>query len=143
MPGSKELPFVIAARAASRILPVANNNPPDNYYGQLTGLEPGADTDQETYTNRDLSVKAGSGTTILVDGIAELNDVVTMYHPDGEEPPAFRYVVDIIKLQNIQFNKRLILESDEFKGAPLLPNDTPTVNPRAKKPKNIQTALGS
>lgn len=142
-PGSKELPFVIAARAVARIAVTANNNPPLNYSGRLTGLEGGTEAEQETVTQLQTSLLAGSGTTKLVDGEIELNDTITMYHPTGDTNPAYRYVVDIVKLQNITFNVKLIFESDEWKGAPLLPDNTPTVNPAAKKPKNAKTALGN
>lgn len=143
VPGSEELSLVVAARACARIAKIANNNPPDGYYGRLTGLTPGDDADQETYTERDVSLKAGSGTTVLVDGEIELNDTITMYHPDGEDNPEFRYVVDIVRLQNVVYNVRLIMESDTYKSAPLLPDNTPTTNRRAKKPKNIITVLGN
>ena len=141
-PGCRNLPAQIAARAAARIAKTAQSNPPQNYATRLTGLTPGEDVYQEDYTNRDLAIKAGSGTTIVVDGEIEMNDTVTMYHPAGEEPPAFRYVVDIVKLQNIIYNVRLIFESAEWKGAPLLPDATPSTNPTVKKPKDAKTVLG-
>jgi phage tail sheath gpL-like len=140
-PGCWNLPAQIAARAAARIAVKAQNNPPLNYSDKLTGLTPGDDAYQEEWATRDLSVKAGSGTTIVVGDEIEMNDTITMYHPEGEEPPGFRYVVDIVKLQNVIYNCRLIFESEEWKGAPLLPDATPTVNPAAKKPKDAKTAL--
>lgn len=141
-PGCNDLPCEMAAREVARIARSANNNPPQNYNQRLTGLVPGTDAEQENYTQRNTAINAGSGTTILVDGEIELNDTVTMYHPDGEIPPGFQYVVDIVKLQNIIYNVRLIFESDEWKGAPLLPDTTPSTNRTAKKPKNAITVLG-
>jgi len=38
-------------------------------------------------------------------------------------------------LQNILFNLDLIFATQEWDGAPLIPDDQPTVNPTAKKPK--------
>ncbi len=142
-PGCHNLPAQIAARAAARIAVQAQSNPPQNYKSLLTGLTAGDDSLQEDYTERDLAVKAGSGTTIITGGEIEMNDTVTMYHPDGEEPPAYRYVVDIVKLMNIIYNVRLIFEADDWKGAPLVPDDTATVNATAKKPKDAKTALGN
>jgi phage tail sheath gpL-like len=141
-PGCNDLPCEIAARAVTRIARSANNNPPQNYNQRLTGLVPGTDSEQENYTQRNTAINAGSGTTVLVDGEIELNDTVTMYHPDGEIPPAYQYVVDIVKLQNVIYNVRLIFESDEWKGAPLLPDATPSTNRTVKKPKNAVTVLG-
>jgi len=142
-PGTNELPSNIAARAVTRIAVTANNNPPQNYKDRLTGIVPGPDTSQETGTERELSLQAGSGTTILIDGEIELNDTITMYHPDGDPLPAYRYVVDIVRLQNVVYNMRGIFESPEWKGAPLLPNNTPTTNKTAKKPKDALTAMGN
>lgn len=140
--GSSELPFVIAARALAKdILPTANDHPAQNYKGRLTGLVAGADSAQEDTGQRQASILAGSSNSIKADGEIELNDTVTFHHPDGEINPAYRYVVNIVKLQNIVFNVRLVTETDELKGAPLVPDGTPTTEPTAKKPKNIRTIL--
>jgi len=142
-PGCNNLPAQIAARAAARVTKQAVNNPPQDYNSLLSGLVAGDDVDQEDYINRDLAVQAGSCTTILTSGEIEMNDTVTMYHPEGEVPPAYRYLVDVVKLQNIVYNVRLIFESEDWKGSPLLPDSTPTVNPTAKKPKDALSALGN
>lgn len=135
-PSSKDLPFVVAARQVARIAPLANNNPPNDYAGQqATGLTPGPDGDQWDYSVRDAAVKAGSSTIEVVDNVIELSDTVTMYHPTGDPTPAYRYVVDIVKVLNINFNTELIFNRDDWKGAPLIPDDQPTVNSTAKKPK--------
>jgi phage tail sheath gpL-like len=140
--GSRELPWVIAARGLAKdIMPIANDNPPQNYKGQLSQLQTGADSVQESYTVRNNAIKLGASTNKKVGSIAELSDIVTFYHPDGEPIPAYRYVVDIVKLQNILFNTKLIFESDEWKGAPLLSDGTPTTNPTAKQPRDAITAL--
>jgi phage tail sheath gpL-like len=141
--GSQELPFVIAARGLAKdIMPTANSNPPQNYKGFLTGLDAGDDIDQEDYAERDAAIKLGASSSIKVGSVAQLDNIVTMYHPDAEGLyPAYRYVCDVVKLQNIIYNVRLIFEADEWKGAPLLDNGTPTKNPTAKQPKNAVTAL--
>ncbi len=141
-PGSPEMPFVIAARAiAVDIAPTAQDNPPQNYNKQLTGLVAGADGTQFLYASLDATVKLGSSTTILVSDTIVLNDTITTYHPDGDPLPAFRYIVDLVKLQNITFNIRAIFESEDWNGSPLLPDTTPTTNPTAKKPKDAKAAL--
>jgi len=140
---SLELPFCVAARGLAKdIMPTANDNPAQNYKGKLTGLTTGEDLDQEDYTVRNNASKLGSSTNIKTGSVAELADIITMYHPAeyGDYPP-FKYVVDIVKLQNIIYNVRLIFESDDWKGCPLLDDATPTTNPTAKKPKNAVTAL--
>jgi phage tail sheath gpL-like len=140
-PGSPNLPFVVAARAVARIARLANNNPPHDYGSQrLTGIIPGADSVQWDYVQRDVAVKSGVSTSEVRDGVVTLGDVVTYYRPLGEDPPADRYVVDIVKLQNIVFNFDLEFNQPAYDGAPLIPDDQPTVNRDAKKPSMIKGA---
>lgn len=143
-PGSNDLPFVVAARQLARIAVRANNNPPFDY-GSLPadGLTPGADGDQWTYPERDQAVKGGSSTVEVKDSVVNVADVVTFYHPTGDPTPAYRYVVDIVKLQNILFNLDLEFAKTEWDGAPLIPDNQPTVNPSAKKPKTAVAAVSA
>ena len=142
-PGSNNLPFVVAADQLVNIAVIANNNPPVDYAGQkATSLTPGTDAEQWTAAQREAAVQGGSSTIEVVDNVVEMSDTVTFYHPTGEEPPAYRYVNDIIKVWQNLFNLALIFESDAWKGAPLIPDDQPTVNPLAKKPKSAVTAIG-
>jgi phage tail sheath gpL-like len=140
--GSRELTFVIAARGlVNDIMTNANSNPPLGYSGKLTGLAAGADVDQENYQTRNNAVAKGASTNIKTGSVAELNDIITFYHPDGEMIPSRRYVVDLIKLMNVVFNVRMIMEADEKKGAPLVSDATPTSNPRAIQPKMVKAEL--
>lgn len=140
--GSRELPFVVAARGlVSDIMTNANSNPPLGYKGKLTGLHAGSDSDQENYLTRNNAVTKGASTNIKTGSVAELNDIVTFWHPDNEMIPSRRYVVDIVKLMNIVFNVRMIMESDAKKGAPLVSDATVTTNPTAIQPKMIKTEL--
>lgn len=142
VPNSVALPLEIAARAISRIAKQANNNPPVDYAGlSLSGIDAGEPSDQFTYTERDALVKAGIATTELVDGVSELSDTVTFYHPDGETPPAYRYVVDIEKVLTIVFNLDLIFNSDNWKGKVLIPDSQATVNKDARQPKTAKAAI--
>jgi phage tail sheath gpL-like len=142
-PGSRELPFVVAAKGLiSDIVTTANRNPAQNYKGRLTGLHTGADHEQETTSQRNASIMAGSSNSIKTGNVAELNDTVTFFHPAAEgKYPSKRYVVDIVKLMNIIYNVRLIMEQDSIKGAPLLPDKDITTNPAAIQPKTIKTML--
>lgn len=141
-PGSRNLPFAVAARQLARIARVANNNPPQDYGSQdATGLEPGPDGVQWTYPDRDQAVKKGSSTVEVKDGVVNISDVVTFFHPTGDPIPAYRYVCDIVKLQNIIFNLNLIFSTKQWDGAPLIPDDQPTINRTAKKPKMAVAAV--
>lgn len=140
--GSRELPFCVAARGLSKdIIPTANDNPPQNYKGHLTLLKAGRDEEQENYNVRNNSLQMGSSTNIKVGDIAELNDIVTFYHPKNDTIGVYKYVCDLVKIMNVLYNCEIIFKSDEWKGAPLLPDETPSSNPAVKKPKDAKTAL--
>ena len=139
-PGSEELPFVVAARGVARIAVVANENPPLPYAGQkLNGIRPGALTLQWDHETRDAALKGGCSTVELVNDTLELSQVVTFYAPPGETPPGFRFVRDIVKLQNILFNLGLIFEGPSWKPSILIPNEQESRNPRARRPRNAVT----
>ncbi len=143
-PGSKNLPFVIAARAVARVAALASRNPPHDYGSQdLTGLAPGVDGDQWDYNDRDLAVKSGTGTTEVKDSVINLSDMVTMFHPVADPLPAYRHVVDIVKLQQILFNLDLIFATKSWDGAPLIPDGQPTSNPDAKHPSAAVAAVAT
>ena len=142
-PSATDLPLVIAARQLARIVKVANNNPPHDYGSQdATGLTPAADGLQWDYPQRDQAVKAGSSTIEVKDSVVNISDVVTFYHPVGDPLPAYRYVVDIVKLQNVIFNIDLVFNSKRWDGKPLIPNDQVTTNPEARKPKTARADIG-
>lgn len=143
-PGSNDLPFVVAARQLARIVVVANNDPAYDYGSRdASGLTPGADGDQWTYADRDQAVKAGSSTIEVKDGVVNISDTVTFYHPTGDPTPAYRFVVDIVKVMNIIFNLDLEFATAKWDGAPLIPDDQPTVNRNAKKPKTAVAAASA
>lgn len=143
-PGSNDLPFVVAARQVTKIITLANSNPAHDYGSQeATGLTPGADADQWLYNDRDLAVKRGSSTIEVRDGVINISDTVTHYHPDGDPLPAYRYVVDIVKLQNIIFNIELVFATPEWDGAPLVPDFQVVSNRTAKKPKMAKAEVAT
>lgn len=140
---SLELPFVIAARGLVKdIITTANDHPAMNYKGSLTGLDAGDDIDQEDGTVRNAAVLLGASTNKVTDGVAVLQDIVTFYHPDAEGLyPAYRYVCDIVKLQNIVYNVDIIQVA--YEGRPIVPDEDPVPIDEALaiQPKNIKTSL--
>lgn len=143
-PGSLDLPLMVAARQLARIAVLANGNPPHDYGGQIaSGLNPGLDGDQWTYLERDTAVKAGSSTIRVKGGEIVIDDVVTMYHPAGDPNPAYRFVVDIVKLQNIHYSMGLTFDTAEWNGAPMVPNDQSVSNRSAKQPKAAVAAMAA
>lgn len=139
-PGSVNMPFVVAARQLARIAKIANNTPAVSYQAQrATGIIPGTDAQQWDNTKRDQAIKLGSSTIEVKDSVVNLADIVTFYRPTGEEPPAYRKVVNIVKLQNISYNFQLEFAKQEWAAAPLVTDDDPVVLPEARKPKDAKT----
>lgn len=130
-----------AARMVSKIIRRANSQPSYDY-GSLEILNSG-DAQELNYASRDALLKAGISTYRYKNGSPVLADVVTLYHPDGDSNPAYRYVVDVVKLQNVIHNVNAIFDTPEWDGAPLIPNDQPTTNRDAKKPKAAEAAMAA
>ena len=143
-PGSNDLPFVIAADHVRRIAVMANNIPSHDYGTlDLPELSPALDSVIWSSPQRDTAVKAGLSTIEVVDSEVVISDVVTCHHPTGEDPPAYSYVCDIIKLMNVIHNFNGEFDAAKWKGGPaLVPNDQ-AVDPAtgAKKPKDALAAM--
>lgn len=143
-PGSVNLPFVVAARQLVAIARIANNNAPTDYGSQpAKGLLPGEDGEQWDQPTRDLAVKRGCSTIEVKDGVVNLSDTVTFHHPSGDPNPAYQFVVDVVKLQNILFNLDLRFTAAEWDGAPLVPDSQVVTNERARQPKHAKAVIAS
>ena len=143
-PGSYDLPLVVAADQLRRIAKLANENPPHDYGSQdCPRLTPGLDSVQWTSAQRQAAVIAGTSTIQVKDGVVNISDIVTCYHPVGEEPPAYRYDVDIEKVSTVIYNTDLIFNNTNWDGAPLVPDGQAVKNPTAKKPKMALAALAA
>lgn len=142
-PGSHDLPFLIAADAVRRIAVLANNNPSHDYGLQkLTNLTPALDSVQWGDTN-EAAFDAGCSTIIVQDSVVKISDVLTCYHPTGEDPAPYAYAVDNVKLWNVRHNFNGVFDTEEWKSGPALVPDDQTVDPstRAKKPKDAVAAM--
>lgn len=137
-PGGYMLPLELAALAVGGMAARNQNNPPQPYTGLLLdGLVPAlttSGTGQWTYLQRDAAVKAGCSTTIVEDGVIKLEDIVMHYHKEGEEPPAYRWAVDIAKLAEWAYNVHLVFTSDNWRGKILVDDTDIVVNPDARRP---------
>lgn len=103
-PLSKGFPMEAAANMSVLYCVVAQNNPEQDvnnksYPDMPTPISIGV---MSSYDSRDEIVKKGCSTVDLVAGAYVVQDFVTTYHPQGEEPPQFRYVRNL----NIDFNVR-------------------------------------
>lgn len=136
-PGAYCLPLELAALAVGQMAARNQNNAPQPYTGlMLDGLVPASISNQWTYAERDSAIKAGCSTTILEDGVIKLEDIVMHYHKTGEEPPAFRWAVDIAKLAEWAYNVNLVFTGDNWRGKILVDDTDIVVNPDARRPKD-------
>lgn len=141
VPGSPNLPCVIAAAAVREIAKLANDNPPHDYGSlRLTTITPGTDAEAWDGDARELAVTRGCSTTRLRDGVVELSDVVSCYKPAGEDPPAYRFFVDQVKNWNAIYNFALVFDSAAWDGKPLIADGQATVNPEAR---TVASAVGA
>ena len=109
-PLSKGLQFEAAANVCVMEARTAQDNPHLDIVGQQypdmpTPKSIGA---MGQYVNRDAFVKKGCSTVELIDGVYQMADFVTTYHPTGELPPQFRYVRNLILDYNVRFGYYLL-----------------------------------
>lgn len=141
-PGGYMLPLELAALAVGGMAARNQNNPAQPYTGLLLdGLVPATSAGQWTYAQRDTAVKAGCSTTILEDGVIKLEDIVMHYHRAGEEPPAYRWAVDIAKLAEWAYNVNLVFTGDNWRGKILVKDTDIVSNPDARRPKDATAEI--
>jgi phage tail sheath gpL-like len=141
-PGSPNLPLAVAAAGLARIAVQAGSDPASDYCGlPLTTIIPGDDSVQWDWPTRDQALKAGCSTSEVVDGVVQLADIITFYAPTGEDPPAYRNVVDVWKVMNIIFNLALKFAAPGWKRAPLIPDGQATTNPNARRPSSAKAEV--
>lgn len=144
-PSALSLPLEIAAVAAFIYCPKVQRDPKldiqDDILLGITGPQDQTVEDMNVYNNRDLIVKGGCSTVTFADGDYTVKDFVTTYHPDGEEPPQFRYVRD---LAGIDFNvayRTLFLDKAYILGKTILPDSNPSTDPEVIKPNDAKTVM--
>ena len=141
--GSPNLPCVVAAKQLVQIATTANNDPAMDFVGPTSGLIAGDDGDQLDFEARDRVLKAGASTIEVHDGVIWVSDTVTMYAPDGDDLPAYRWVDTVVKIQNVVYNIALLFNSTDWRGHPLIADNLPTKNANARKPKQAVAALAA
>jgi phage tail sheath gpL-like len=139
--GSPTLPFVCAAALVATIAPEMNNHPASDF-GLLpvVGVIPGATAVQFDPESRDFCVKKGLSTSEYRDNQIVVGDLVTCYHPTGEDPPPYASLCDINKLMN--FGNLLKTEFDHrrWRGVAIVADDQSTDEPRARRRKDVLAA---
>lgn len=141
-PGSNDAPWVIAARMIGVQAPVQQADPAqDPQLRRCDFLTAGPDASQLDSDARDLAVKDGLSTVEIVDEKVYISDSVMCYHPAGEDPPAYRYDVDIEKECAMIYNINAIFTNSDDAGNPLIPDVQATTNANARKPSYFKQKL--
>ena len=139
--GSPSLGLEIAANQVLVHANISDQNPARSITNQfLINVSGGAEQVQPGFNERDLCVDSGLSTTEITDGKVQVKDSVTMYHPLGEEDPAYAKTASIIKLMNVIFALSARFKQPYWDGVPLVPNDQSVSSASgAKKPSDAIT----
>ncbi len=96
-----------------------------------------------SYDNRDLIVKAGASTVDLVNAKYQIQEIVTTYHPIGENPPQYRYVRNLVGIDwNVKFGLDL-LEQENVIDHSIADNGATVTVAKVIKPKQWKQILSS
>jgi hypothetical protein len=102
-----------------------------------------ADLRPLSYTERDLLLKAGiSNLEPKITGGYRIGDLTTLYHPQGQQNPLFRYDRDITLIGNIGYDLKTVFDnSDEWKSIIIVSDTLTTDNDSARSIKDIKATL--
>lgn len=144
-PLSPALPMEAAANMARLAARVLQDTPHLDVSGKSYPDMPipsdGVIGSMATYTNRDALVKKGLSTVDIVSGKYVVSDFVTTYHPEGENPPQFRYVRNLFIDFNIRFRYFVLEEAYVVDHAIANDDDIVTVQ-NIIKPKQWKQLVG-
>jgi len=144
-PNSDGFPWEAAANMCMTFAPIAQNSPHlDNSaksYPDMPVPENEDIGDFSDYNARDFMVKKGSSTVSLRSGKYSVEDFICTYHPDGENPPLFRFVRDLNVDWNVGFNELIIMQRD-IQDKTIVPDNSPsrvdnTISPKQAKQIHI------
>jgi hypothetical protein len=96
-----------------------------------------------SYNERDLLLKSGiSNLEPKTIGGYKIGDLVTLYHPQGQQNPLFRYDRDITLVGNIGYDLKTVFNnSDEWKSIIIVSDTITTDNDSARSVKDIKATL--
>lgn len=145
-PGSTGFSWEAAANVAAIVAPIMQNTPHASLAGRTYNDMP-VPSDEDinefaTFDNRDYLVKHGSSTVKLNNGKYEIQDLVTTYHPAGEDPPKFRFVRDLMVNFNNGFSWILIMQ-EYIQDKTIVPDDAPVNVTGTISPKQVRQLISS
>lgn len=143
-PNSTGFSWEAAANVCALVGPVWSSNPHLDVSGQLYPDMPTAESigDFGTYDGRDNLVKKGSSAVDLVAGKYEIQEIVTTYHPVGENPAQFRYVRNLNIDWNIKYGLDILADINVVDK--MIADDNAIVDvPNVIKPKQWKQVIDS
>lgn len=143
-PNSEGFNFEASANAGLLFARIAQDTPELDVnaksYPDMPIPDNGLIGDMADYNNRDFLVKKGCSTVILENGSYQIQDFVTTYHPEGEQPLQYAYPRNL----NIDWNIKdgySILESRNVKDHVLVEDGQSTDAQKSVKPKQWKAVL--
>lgn len=142
-PNSEGLPLEAAANMAVLFARTSQDNPHLDVSGQYYPDMPvptsiGA---MDSYESRDAIVKKGCSTVHLVSDRYIVDDFVTTYHPEGENPPQFRYCRNLVIDFNVRYSYYL-QEQINLVDHVIAADDAEVNAPKVIKPKQWKQIVG-
>lgn len=131
-PSYPELGYEIAAYISGVIDKQSLTSPANEYgrlslsylWGPVTASDDftthAEDTDSHAYDNRDSLVKAGIAPVVYKNGTAHVYDTTGFWNPDDDQNAPFKYVVNRIKIWNIQKFVYDYLNSTDLMDCPIV-----------------------
>jgi len=137
-PKSDGFPWEAAANVAFLFARIMQDTPHldvnNKAYPDMPVPADGMIGDMGSYENRDFLVKKGASTVLLANGRYTIQDLVSTYHPEGENPLQYAYARNLNLDWNIAYAYRS-LETLFVKDHVMVRDDQATDAPKAIKPK--------
>lgn len=143
-PGSLGFTFEAAANVVALFARIAQDSPHldvnNKSYPDMPVPSNGNIGDMSDYNNRDFLVKKGCSTVILENGAYKIQDLVTTYHPEGENPLQYAYARNLNLDWNVSDAYRT-LETIRLKDKTLIQDGQVSEVSGTVKPKEWKAVL--
>lgn len=143
-PGSLGFTFEAAANVVALFARISQDSPHldvnNKSYPDMPVPSNGNIGDMSDYNNRDFLVKKGCSTVILENGAYKIQDLVTTYHPEGENPLQYAYARNLNLDWNVSDAYRT-LETIRLKDKTLIQDGQVSEVSGTVKPKEWKAVL--
>lgn len=133
VPDSASHPSEIAAQAMGHMARINIDRAAESYAGiALIGIDPGVTANRWTsaYDSRDSAVKAGISPTLVANGVVEIQNVVTFYHPDSVPVASngYRSMRNISIIQNMLNSVKVAFQAEKYQGISIVDDTSKVTN---------------